>query len=229
VSDERIPVSIRATGYLRLHVPDDLPSGPAPCVMALHGYGQEPEAMFAYARAVAPDGAVVVAPEGPQAFYAERWRDDNVGKRRIGHGWIADRGRRPDAEARNRDLLTQALDLAAEQHTIDPARTFLLGYSQGVGVCADFAVHARERVAGLVGLAGGVPSVNRPSLTTLAGLPMLWVTGSRDRFYTEAYSDEMMSALRAAGIDLASAVYEVGHGVLEPAQEAVAAWLSARV
>ncbi len=227
MSDDRIPIPIQATGYLRMHVPDDLADGPAPCVMAMHGYAQDPEAMFAFAQTVAPPGAVVVAPEGPQAFYAERWRKD-VGNRAIAYGWLAD-PRRPDAEARNRTLLAGALDTAHAVHPLDPARTILLGYSQGVGVAVDFAVHHKRRVAGIVGLAGGVPTHGRQALPTLRGLPVLWLTGLRDRFYTPEYCARMVEQLEAAGTELDAEALDVGHGILPPTEARVAAWIAARL
>jgi predicted esterase len=182
--------------------------------------------MFRYARSVAPPGAVVVAPEGPQAFYAEPWRPD-VARRRVGYGWVADRPR-DDAEARNRDLLARALDAAQAEHALDAARTCLLAYSQGVGVAADFAVHARERVSGLVGLAGGVPEKARASLAALAGLPVLWISGRRDPYYAPAYNDAVVAAWRAARVDLTTEVLDRGHDVLEPARERVRAWIAAQ-
>ncbi|MDA1193975.1 MAG: hypothetical protein O2894_02215 [Planctomycetota bacterium] len=227
MSDERIPVPIQATGYLRLTLPRAPAPGPAPVVMALHGHGQDPLAMLAYAESVAPPEALVVAIEGPQAFYAESWRAE-VGARKIGYGWIAD-PRRADAEARNRDLLHRALDEAATRLPLDPARTVILGYSQGVGVAADFCVHARERVGALIGLAGGVPTANRGALDALAGLPVLWLTGRRDRFYTAEYSAHLVLRLSAAGLALDAEILDAGHGVLEPAAERVSAWISAHI
>lgn len=225
MSDHRIPLRIEATAYVRMHLPEDLPDGPAPALIALHGYAQDTEAMFAYARSLAPQGAIIIAPEGPQAFYAERWRED-VGARRIGYGWIADPNR-AEAEARNRGLITKALDLADSQHTLDPERTMILGYSQGVGVAADFAVHERERVGGLVGLAGGVPTANRGALDALAGLPVLWLTGRKDRFYTADYSARVVERLAAASVALDAEALDIGHDLLAAVQPRVAAWLSA--
>ena len=227
MADDRIPLRIEATAYVRVHVPDGLAAGPAPALMALHGYAQDGEAMFAYARSVAPPGAIVIAPEGPQAFYAERWRKD-VGARRIGYGWIADPDRAA-AEARNRAFLGKALDHAAGLHALDPARTIVLGYSQGVGVAADFAVHARERIGGLVGLAGGVPTANRPALGALEGLPVLWLTGTEDRYYAADYNAKVVERLAASGTDLDAAALELGHDLLEPVRTRVADWLAVRM
>ena len=194
--DERIAIPIQATGYVRLHVPDALPQGPAPLLVAVHGYRQPPQAMLDYAISVAPHDAIVLAPEGPSAFYGPRVRERAIG-RRVDYGWIAD-PRRPDSEARNRSLLVGALAHACTRHRVDPARTWLLGFSQGVGVAVDFALHERERIAGVVGLAGGVPPPGRAAL---------------DR-------------LTAAGAALETLELDAGHDLLAPAREAVRAWLA---
>jgi predicted esterase len=222
--DERIAVPIRATGYFRMHVPDTLPAGPAALLVATHGYRQPPQGMLEYAVRVAPDDAIVVAPEGPSAFYGPRVRERAIG-RRIDYGWIAD-PRRPDSEERNRDLIGQAFAHVEERHAIDPVRTWLLGFSQGVGVAMDFFVHNPERAAGLVGLAGGVPQHGRPALAALAGKPVLWITGARDADYTRAYEAELIDQMHAAGIALEALEFDAPHNLLEPVADAVAAWLA---
>ena len=223
----RIPVPIRATGYVRLHVPRKRPDGPAPAVVAIHGYGQPPEAMFAFARSVAPAGALVVAPEGPSAFYDERWRPEKLVGRRIGYGWIAD-PRRAEAEARNRDLIDRALEVAAERHPLDPARTFVVGFSQGVGVAADWWAHAPARAAGLAGLAGGVPAANRSALAALARRPVLWISGRTDPLYPPDYVAAVLVALREAGVALDAHDLDAGHDLLDVARPLVRGWLAAR-
>jgi len=223
--DERIAVPIRATGYFRLHMPSALAPGPAPLLLAIHGYRQPPQSMLDYAVSVAPEGAIVLAPEGPSAFYGPRVRERAIG-RRVDYGWIAD-PRRPDSEARNRSLITGAIEHAAGRHALDRERAWLLGFSQGVGVAMDFAVHHRERVAGVVGLAGGVPPHGRPALDRLAGLPLLWVTASKDPDYPPDYEAELLSRLREAGAAVEALELDAGHDVLEPARAAVRSWLAA--
>jgi len=224
--DARIPVRIEATGYLRLHIPDDLPAGPAAAVVALHGYAQPPEEMLAYARSVAPDDAIVVAPEGPSARYTRRKRVDGVRQRGVLYGWIADDPRQP-SERRNRDLIRRALEQANAVHPLDPARTVFLGYSQGAGVATDYFVHAPAQAAGLIGLAGGVPAHGRRPLAALAGKSVLWVCGETDESYPPLYMDGVVEDFERAGAALERRVVPTGHDVLDAARGAVAAWLTA--
>lgn len=226
--DERLPVPYRGTGYLRLHVPRGLPAGPAPAVVALHGYRQPPAAFFDFARSLVPPGVVVVAPEGPAAFYEERWQPQQTGARTVSYGWIAD-PRRDEAEARNRDLIGNALRLAREHQPLDPARTLLLAYSQGVGVAVDYLVHAPGDAAGLAAVAGGVPVAGRGRLSALAGRPVLWIAGRGDRLYPPAYVRGVLDALRGAGARLETHELDSGHQLLEEARQPLARWLAERL
>lgn len=226
--DGRIPVPIRATGYVRLHVPEDLPAGPAPAVIAVHGYRQPPDLFFEFVRDLAPPGVVVIAPEGPAAFYEDRWQPQQTGPRRISYGWIAD-PRREDAEARNRDLIENARRLAAERRVLDPQRTVMVAFSQGVGVAVDYFVHAPDRVAALAAVAGGVPKAGRPRLTALAGRPILWLTGKGDRLYPPTYVDAVFAALREAGVQLETHQLDAGHQLLDEARDLLGTWLAGQV
>lgn len=221
--DERIAVPIRATGYFRMHVPDTLPDRPAALLVATHGYRQPPQRMLEYAISVAPEDAIVIAPEGPSAFYGPRVRERAIG-RRIDYGWIAD-PRRPDSEKRNRDLIGQAFDYVEERHAIDPQRTWLMGFSQGVGVAVDFFVHNPDRAAGIVGLAGGVPQHGRKALRALRDRRVFWLTGARDNDYTPEYEQTLLGCFDEAGVDVEALQFDVGHDLLDEAQDAVHAWL----
>ncbi len=111
---------------------------------------------------------------------------------------------------------------------MDPQRTWLLGYSQGVGVAVDFYVHHPERIAGLIGLAGGVPAHGRPRLTALRDRPMLWITGTRDAAYPTAYEEVLVAALRSAGLHLETHTLDATHDLLEAAAVPARAWLCAQ-
>lgn len=215
------------TGYARILVPDDVPDGPAPALIAIHGYGQPCEDMLAYAQAVAPEGSLIVAPEGPSAWYRRPSTKGGAKLGGVGYGWIADPDR-DAAEARNCALIRKALDLAAERHALDPARTYVLGFSQGAAVATHFAIKHPERVAGVVGLAGGAPQSWRPRLSALTDHAVLWVTGTHDASYPPAYVAALLAAFEAAGVAVESVVLDEAHGLMPAAQSTVRAWLAAQ-
>ena len=207
--------------------PPENPARPAPAVLAVHGYGQPPDALWAYAAPLVPSGAWLVVPEGPSTFY-RRARPQGSSKSGIGYGWVADPAREL-TDARNDALLLSALEHAHELAPIDPTRTWLLAYSQGVGVAVHFAVHHPECVAGIVGLAGGIPQALRPDLVALASKPVLWITGSRDPSYPPAYSEAVCDAWTQAGAELHATSLDAAHDLLAPAAGVVRAWLRPRL
>ena len=223
-ADDRIAVSIPATGYLRLRPSDGTPEH---ALVVIHGYGQPPTQLLDYAADVAPPATTLVAPEGPSAFYRRPRSSGGASAGGIGHGWIAD-PRRADAERRNDALIAAALDVARKRQPDLPPRVVLLAFSQGVGVATRFACSHPERVAGLVGLAGGVPAAWRDRLAALAGIPVLWVTGSRDHAYARDYNRAVVAALDAAGADLRAVELDADHGLLDDARDTVRAWLAER-
>lgn len=220
-------VEYAAPGWYRARVPPTAGS-PAACVLALHGYGQPAEEMEDYALRVAPEHAVVLVPEGPLSFYRKPGGAGGAAAGGVGHAWIAD-PRRDEADARNARFLDAVWADAAAVHPLDPARTAVLGYSQGVGVGVHWLIERPGRAAALVALAGGVRVPLRPRLGGLRDLSVLWVTGQHDRAYPRDYATELLRVLAEAGLAVDHRELDVGHGVLEPAEAHVRAFLAARL
>ncbi|MDJ0974851.1 MAG: hypothetical protein QNJ98_10360 [Planctomycetota bacterium] len=220
-------IVFEAPGNVRLLAPRQPAEGPTGALVAVHGYGQPPQSLLAYATLVAPPEVPIVVPEGPSTFYR---RPSSRGSRKggIGHGWIADPDR-ADTDRRNDALIGAALDLALERFELDPARIWLLGYSQGVGVATHFAASHPDRIAGLVGLAGGVPMAYRPGLSALSGKPVLWVTGTRDPSYPPDYSAAVVEAFEAGGAAIRHEALDADHDLMADARSVVAAWLEAHL
>lgn len=220
-------IVFEAPGHVRLLAPRASADGRSGALIAVHGYGQPPQSLLAFATLVAPPHVPIVVPEGPSTFYR---RPSSRGSRKggIGHGWIADPDR-ADTDRRNDALLGAALDLALERFDLDPGTVWLLGYSQGVGVATHFAASHPDRVRGLVGLAGGVPEADRPRLAALAGKPVLWVSGERDPSYPPPYTAQVVAAFEAGGAAIRHERLDADHDLLAAARNVVADWLAAQL
>ena len=221
-------VRYEAPGWYRLHAPPGAARPPAACLVAVHGYGQDPAEMFDYARSVAPADAVVIAPEGPLSWYRRPGGAGGAAAGGVGFGWTAD-PRRDEADLRNTRLLEAVWADADTHHALDPRRTAVLGFSQGVGVALAWLLEHPERAASFVALAGGLRVPLRPRLPTLRGISALWVTGSSDAAYPRPYALELLHALAAAGLTVEHVELPGGHGVPEPAADRVRAWLGRRL
>jgi predicted esterase len=214
-------VRYESVGHYFARVPPG--SGAAPLVVAVHGYRQPPEEMLRYATSVAPEDAVVLAPVGPSAFYLEPEREP--ARRGVGHGWSAD-PRREDTERRNDAFLLACCEAVARERPVDPRRTVLLGYSQGVGVATHFWASHPATAVGLVSLAGGVREDVRPRLATLRGRKFLQVRGERDALYHATYEAALADRMRGMGIEVETLALDAGHGLLAPARERVRDWIA---
>lgn len=205
---------------------------PAPVLVAIHGYGQSPDEMLAYARRVAPDETVVLAPCGPYAWEAALAVEGEAEHAKTPsptlRGWVVVEQREAD-EVRNAAWLDAVWTVANAEQALDPTRMVVLGYSQGVGVALHWLLESRRRAAGFVGLAGGLRTPLRARLDELAGLPTLWITGRHDRAYPVAYTDVLRPALEVAGLRVDAHVLDAGHRLLEPAAPLVHEFVAARL
>lgn len=198
---------------------------PAPVLLGVHGYGQDPARFFAWLRATAPAACAVAVPVGPETFY--RGAPD-PGGRASAHAWIGSADRAA-ADARNDRYLAAVCDALGARAGGDVTRLWLAGFSQGVGVALHFALGARPRVRGLLALAGGFAAAYRARLPALAGLPLLCVSGTQDAAYPPAYVAALRADFERAGLAVTHRELEAGHDLLEAARAPAALWLAAQL
>jgi predicted esterase len=149
---------VPATGaYVVRYLPTNLPAGPAPVVVFLHGSGSSPEAWEPLLSPVAEaTGAVLILPKSVS---------------NLGFGPGAD-----DA------TITDGLRLTAEEVALDPQRTYLAGHSAGGAYAAVLGYAGSLRVAAVFILSAPyrtVLALNDPDHAA----PMLMVYGSEDPNY----------------------------------------------
>ncbi len=123
-----------------LHVPSNyVPGVPAPLVLALHGYGADSafiEYYSGFGSLYETEGFLLAAPEG---------RMDQDGTRY----WSA-----LAADTTDETYLIGLLDEIAAVYDVDPARTYLIGHSNGGFMVYRLACHHADRFAALISMAG---------------------------------------------------------------------------
>src|SRR5579863_8005015 len=122
-----------------------------PLIVALHGFGGNPETMLHLTGRLFDPPPVIVAMQGPYQFFLV------VRKQEVGYGWITNRN--PAESIRlHRDMVSHVLDEAGRHFGIPPERRLLVGFSQAVALNYRLAATCPDIVRGVIGICGGLPS-----------------------------------------------------------------------
>lgn len=177
VSEERIAAEI-SLDYEQL-----LPEGdaPAPLLVALHGYGGNKSSMMKMARRMAPEGFAIASPQG---FHQHIVRPEDA-SRPLGFGfsWVTNY-KSEESLALHHRALSEVIRRLTQARKADPARIFLLGFSQSVALNFRFAFSHPNSIRGIAAICGGIPGdwesegKYHPSETDV-----LVVGGETDDFY----------------------------------------------
>lgn len=206
--------------YYDLHVASPTP---APLLVALHGYGASKRQMMREARRMAPEGFAVAALQGFHQHIREP--KEEGGPLRYGFGWVTNFHPEESIRLHHRALL-DLIDTLAGEGTADPARVFLLGFSQSCALNYRFAFTHAERLRGVVGVCGGLPGDwETGELYRQTEAAVLHLTGERDEFYPPARVRPYREQLRSRAGDVEVRAYDAGHEITEPMREDVRAWL----
>ena len=210
--------------YYDLYAP--AADAPRPLLIALHGYGANKRQMMREARAIAPEGFAVASVQGFHQHIREP--KEAGGPLRYGFGWVTSFRPEESVALHHRALIDLIVTLTHEG-VADPARVFLLGFSQAVGINYRFAFTHAERLRGIVGICGGLPGDWETSeLYQRADVAVLHLHGAQDEFYPPARVADYAERLRARTRDVEVRGYEAGHE-LTPAMRADAKeWLASR-
>ena len=201
-------------------------SGRPPLLVMLHGVGADEHDLLPLAAHLDPRLLVasVRAPrEYPAMGYA--WFD-------IDWSTVPPRYDLAQAEE-SRAALCALLPALVAEHGTDPARTFLLGFSQGGAMALAVALTRPELVRGLVVHSGRLfPELRRRAAPreALARLDALVLHGVDDPVIPVERGQEIRDALEPLlGDRLVYAEHEAGHEITPASLDDVAWWLRARV
>mgnify|MGYP001397594075 CR=1 FL=1 len=199
-------------------------AGPAPLLLLLHGYGANERDLFDLADEVDPRFHVVSA----RAPLALPWG---------GFAWYHLGGAPgrlvPDAASRARaiELVERFVSSLPGRLGTDPARTYLLGFSQGAIMGLALALRRPEALAGLVAISGYADPELTPGQAPagLAGLPILQLHGTYDDVIPVAAAHQTRDLL--AGLPVRHRYQEdpIGHGIHPDGLRTIRAWLAERL
>lgn len=213
-------LTARINLYYDLHAP---PTGPAPLLIALHGYGANKRQMMREAQQMAPEGFAIASLQG----FHQHIRDPREpgGPLRFGFGWLTNFRAEESVAIHHQALLDLTANLI-EEDVADPTRIFLLGFSQSCALNYRFAFTYPERLKGVIGICGGIPGDWETNHRYHgANLDVFHLAGSTDEFYTpERVRDyERQLATRARKVKFKS--YDAAHEIVPEMREDVKQWL----
>src|SRR5437764_9335713 len=218
-----LTLAAEAKLYYDLFEPND---GPAPLLVALHGYGSNKGWMMKEARHHAPEGFAVASLQGPHQHLKEA--REPGGPLRYGFGWLTN-FHAEDSIALHQRALLSLIDSLVARGVARRERVFLLGFSQSCALNYRFAFTHRDALRGVVGICGGLPGdweTNEDYGETRASV--LHLTGARDEFYPPARVSTYAEQLRARAADGEVRAYDAAHEFVPSMRGDVRAWLSRR-
>lgn len=201
-------------------------AGPAPLLLALHGYGSNKGWMMREARQHAPEGFAVASLQGPHQHIKEP--REKGGPLRYGFGWLTN-FRPEESQALQQRAVLDLVGALVARGVARGDRVFLMGFSQSCALNYRFAFTHREFLRGVVGICGGLPGDWETSAAygeTRASV--LHLSGTRDEVYPPAGVADYAVRLRARSPDVEARAYDAAHEFVPEMRVDVRAWLAAR-
>lgn len=204
-----------------LAVPEGAHDG-APLVVLLHGRGSDRHDLLGLAPHLAPE-ALVVTPEAPHP--AAPWG--------YGPGWawyryLGANIPEPESFERSQALLAEFLAELPSRLPIRTAGLVLGGFSQGGTMSLGYALRNPGSAPLILCLSGFLP--HHPSVRAtpeaVSSTHFFWGHGTEDPSIPFAMGEEGRAALRAAGADLETHDYPIGHGISPEEARDVRDWVA---
>jgi phospholipase/carboxylesterase len=129
-------------------------------------------------------------------------------------------------------LILRFMDELAEAYAVDPARMYLMGFSQGTIMGLSVALTRPDKVAGIVAMSGRFPDAIRPQIAPsekLEALPILLQHGTEDPVLPIRYGRAARETLDSLPVRLEYHEYRMGHHVTQESLAHASAWLKTRL
>ncbi|HZH89118.1 MAG TPA: hypothetical protein VEX70_00725 [Pyrinomonadaceae bacterium] len=199
---------------------------PAPLLIALHGYGGNKSWMMREAKLIAPGGFAVAALQGFHQHLKEP--REPGGALRYGFGWLTN-FHPEDSVALHHRALLDMIDQLTGEGIADPARVFLLGFSQACALNYRFAFTHATRLSGIVGICGGLPGDwETGGHYRKTDAAVLHLSGARDEYYPAERVADYAARLSERARDVEFRSYEAGHELTLAMREDARVWLGRR-
>ena len=202
-------------------------TAPAPLLIALHGYGANKRQMMREAQLLAPQTFAIASLQG---FYQHMKEPREAGgPPRFGFGWLTNFRSEESVAVHHRALL-DLIEILTAEGIADPARVFLLGFSQSCALNYRFAFTHPEALRGVIGICGGMPGDWETSQTYHdADIDVFHLAGTRDEFYSPERVKDYEKQLQTRARSVVFKSYDAGHEIVPEMRPDVVQWLTRAV
>jgi phospholipase/carboxylesterase len=188
-----------------------------PAILALHSHGSNERDLIGLADSL-QDNLLWVSGRGPVHFSPN------------GYDWypVTQFGK-PDPR-----LLDEALDTIDHfiteiqgAYPIDPAKFFLMGFSQGSMISMSYLLKYPQRISGVIAQSGYVPVENGLIVDKdhLKGKPVIMTHGFEDSRMPLEWSQQTRDLLLGYGVDVEYHNFHMDHTITDESLAAINAWI----
>ncbi len=224
-SSQTVTVERTLTAQIRLYYEAHKPAAlPAPLLIALHGYGANKKQMMREAKQMAPESFAIASLQGFHQHMKEP--KEPGGPLRFGFGWLTN-FHPEDSVAIHHQALLDLMRTLTDEGVADPARIFLLGFSQTCALNYRFAFTNPDLLRGVIGICGGIPGdweTGRNYQPTKAAV--FHLTGTRDEYYPPSRVADYAERLRLRAQSVEFKSYDAAHEIVPAMREDVRAWVN---
>lgn len=188
-------------------------------VLALHGYGSNPDTMLRLTRALLGPDHAIASLQAPSQFFATSAPDGPVG-----YCWATPA--HPQASVRlHHEMLLHAIEDLEARFGLGAERRLLVGFSQPVSLNYRFAATHPDQVRGVIGICGAVPKnwEEGPYEAVTAGL--LHIARREDEIFPPAVTGSYAERLRLRAPDVEFHLLDGGHRFPSKAGAIVEPWI----
>ncbi len=206
--------------YYDLFVPENL-ENPAPLIIGVHGYGAHKRYMMREARLIAPENFVIASIQAPFQHYRET---ENGYK--VGFGWLTDY-KSDESILIHHNFVLRIVESLVGKEIIDRKNVYLFGFSQACALNFRFALTNPERVRGVIGVCGGIPSdLDTNTIYQKLNAEVLYLYGDTDEFYPLEKFQNFEKKLKGILPNFQSKCYAAKHEITDEMRKDMLAWLN---
>jgi predicted esterase len=189
-------------------------------VLALHGYGSNPEAMLRLAVLAVGEQHIVASLRAPNQHYLS----GTPGTDEVGYNWGTRRHPELNIRLHHEIVLAVAAELRG-RFTIAARRTLLMGFSQPVGLNYRFIGTHPDQAGGVLAICGGVPKDWEEDKYHTVAAPILHISRSEDEFFPAEVARGFPDRLRRHATDVEFHMLGGAHRFPSKAAPVIRSWM----